>query len=102
MQGRVVLIKSSAELTAIDGAILDTMSYGIDIHILKVNHMVCASDSVMFTNFIHNKETSRRAIFIPDTMENDMKIIENVYFTESRRNMSPCPQGCIKPGSLAV
>ena len=55
MQGRVVLIKSSAELTAIDGAILDTMSYGIDIHILKFNHMVCESDSVMFTNFIHNK-----------------------------------------------
>ena len=91
MDGRIVVITSSEELTAIDGDILDNLSYGIDIHIMKTNHMVCESDNVRFTKYIHDKDTSRRVIFIPDSMKHEFKMIENVYYNESRRSMYPCP-----------
>ena len=89
MEGRLVVIKSSEELTSIDGDILNDLCYGIDIHILSTNHMVCEGDNVMFTNYIHNNDPSVRVIFIPDCMINEFKIIENTYYTESRRGMDP-------------
>ena len=50
---------------------------------------VCESDNVMFTNFIHNNDPSIRVIFIPDSMIHEFRIIENTYYTESRRGMDP-------------
>ena len=89
MDWRKAIIKSSE---AIDGDILNDLSYGIDIHILSTNHMVCEGDNVMFTKYIHNNDPSVRVIFIPDSMKHEFKMIENVYYTESRRGMDPCPR----------
>ena len=91
MEGRIVVITSHDELTAIDGDIIDNLSYGINIYILKTSHMVCESDKVMFTKYIHNNDTSSRVIFINDSMEHEFKMMENDYYTESRRTMYPCP-----------
>ena len=91
MEGHLIVIKSSEELTSIDSDILNALSYGIDIHIFSTNHMVCESDqdNVIFTNYIHNKDPSVRVIFITDCMINEVKIIEDVYYTQSRLTVEP-------------
>ena len=91
MEGRIVLITSHDELVAIDRDIVDNLSYGIDIYILKTTHMLCESDNAMFTKYIHNNDTSRRVIFIHESMEHELKMMENDYYTESRLSMYPCP-----------
>ena len=48
MEGKLIVITSSDQLSSIDGDIIDCLSYGIDIHILKTSHMVCESDNVLF------------------------------------------------------
>ena len=91
MEGRKVVIKSSEELTSIDGDILNALCYGLDVHILSTNHFTCEGDEVIFTNYINNNDTSKRVIFIPDNMKNEFRTVEDTYYTESRRTMEPCP-----------
>ena len=83
MEGRMVMITNSAELTAIDGDILNDLCYGIDIYVLNVNHVVCPSDTGHFDSIIHNEKATSRVIFISANMVKEMKIIEEVYYTES-------------------
>ena len=89
MEGRLIVIRSSEDLTSIDGDILNDLSYGVDIHILSTNHMVCEGDNVIFTNYIHNNDPTVRVIFIPDCMINEVTIMEDTYYTESRLSMDP-------------
>ena len=92
MEGTVCEIKSSADLKSIESAILDNLSYGVAIYILKFSHMVCEnSDIALYNNFINNNEQDRKVMFISEHMENELKIAEGVYFHESRRTMYPCP-----------
>ena len=91
MEGKLIVITSSDQLSAIDGDIIDCLSYAIDIHILKTSHMVCESDNVLFHKYSHNNDTSRRVIFINVNMEQEFKEMEELYYKESRRTMHPCP-----------
>ena len=89
MEGHLVVIKSSKELTSIDGDILNDLCYGLDVHILSTNHFTCEGDQVTFTNYIDNIDTSKRVIFIPDSMIDEFRTVEDVYYTESRRTSDP-------------
>ena len=89
MEGRILVINSSEDLSSIDGEILNALCDGLDIHILSTNHMVCEVNQVMFTNYINNNDTSKRVIFIPDSMIDEFRTIEHVYYTESRETMDP-------------
>ena len=91
MEGRIIVIKSSEELTSLDGDILNMLCYGLDIHILSMNHFTCEGDQVSFTNYINNKDRSKRVMFIPDSMINELRMVEDTYYTESRLSMEPCP-----------
>ena len=102
MEGKLIVITSSDQLSSIDGDIIDCLSYGIDIHILKTSHMVCESDNVLFHKYrkeikevfhkySRNNDTSSRVIFIDVDMEHDIKEMEEFYYKESRRTMHPCP-----------
>ena len=92
MEGVVCVINSSDDLTAIDSQILNNLSSGVAIYILKLSHMVCEnSNSALYKKFINNKEHYRKVIFINEHMEHEFKIVENVYFEESRSTMYPCP-----------
>ena len=72
----------------IDGDILNDLSYGIDIHVLSNNH-VCAGDTGIFDNFIHNENPTIRVLFISANMVNEMKIMEDVYHNESSESLDP-------------
>ena len=90
MEGTMIQINSSADLTAIDNIILDNLYNGVAIYVLKFSHIVCEnSDTVLYNNFINNKEQCRKVLFIGDHMENELKIVENIYFHESRRTTGP-------------
>ena len=90
MEGVVCVINSSADLTAIDSEILDNLSSGVAIYILKFSHMVCEnSDTVLYNNFMNNNEQYRKVIFIGEHMEHELKIVESVYFEESRSTADP-------------
>ena len=89
MEGRIVVIKSSEELTSLDGEILNVLCYGLDVHILSTNHITCEGDQVTFTNYINNIDTSKRVIFITDSMIDEFRTVEDVYYTESRRTSDP-------------
>ena len=87
----MIVITSHDQLSAIDGEIIDCLSYGIDIYILKTSHMVCESDNVLFYKYSRNNDTSSRLIFINANMEHEFKMMEKFYYKESRRTMYPCP-----------
>ena len=89
MEGRMVMITNSAELNAIDRDILNDLCYGIDIYVLNVNHVVCSSDTGHFDSIIHNEKATIRVIFISANMVNEMKIIEEVYYSESGETLDP-------------
>ena len=102
MEGKLIVITSSDQLSAIDGDIIDCLSYAIDIHILKTSHMVCESDNVLFHmyrkeikevfhKYSRNNDTSSRLIFINANMEHEFKMMEKFYYKESRRIIYPCP-----------
>ena len=54
-----------------DDDILNALCYGLDVHILSMNHFTCEGDEVIFNNYINNNDTSKRVIFIPDSMKNE-------------------------------
>ena len=92
MEGRQVVITSSEEVKSIDGEIMNDLYYGINIHILSTNHRACEGDNVLFNNLIHNNDPLVRVIFITDIMIREFRIMEDTYYTESRRGMDPCPR----------
>ena len=91
MEGRIIVIKSHTELSAIDRYIIDDLSYGINIYILKKSHFVCDSDNKLFTKYINNNDTESRVIFITDNMEEELKMMEDDYYHDSRETMYPKP-----------
>ena len=92
MEGSIIIIRSPADITSIDTAILDNLSGGVEIYVLKMSHMQCNSaDNAKFYVFTNNIEHSRKCIFIDEIMIDEMKIVETVYYNESRLSMYPCP-----------
>ena len=88
----MVIIRSSYDITSIDSAILDHLSEGVAIHVLKMSHRQCSSANYdIFYDFTNNNEHTRKCIFVDDKMVGEMKIVESVYFSESRLTMFPCP-----------
>ena len=92
MEGSKIIIRSNDDITSIDTAILDNLSEGVAIYVMKISHMVCENaDNAVFHVFTHNLEHFRKCIFVEDIMVNELKIVENVYYNESRRTYYPCP-----------
>ena len=89
MDGRKVVITSSDEVKYIDDEIMNDLCYGLDIHILSTNHRACEGNNVLFNNLIHNNDPLVRVIFITDIMKREFRIMEDTYYTESRRGRDP-------------
>ena len=88
----MIIIRSSDDITSIDTAILDNLSGGVSIYVLKMSHMQCSSaNNAIFYDFTNNNEHTRKCIFVDEKMVGEMKIVESVYFNESRLTMFPCP-----------
>ena len=90
MNGSSVIITSSYDITSIDSAILDQLSEGVAIYVLKMSHRQCSSaNDDIFYDFTNNNEHRRKCIFVDDKMVGEMKIVERVYFSESRSTIDP-------------
>ena len=88
----MIIIRSSDDITSIDTAILNKLSEGVSIYVLKMSHRQCSSaNNAIFYDFTNNNEHTRKCIFVDDKMVGEMKIVESVYFHESRLTMFPCP-----------
>ena len=92
MEGRVCVVRSHSELSAIDKELLNDMCHGVEIYILKDTHITkCGGDRSRFNTLIRNNDRSLRIIFIPVDMVEQFKIVESTYYEESRRNFYPVP-----------
>ena len=55
MEGRVCVVRSHSELSAIDKELLNDMCHGVEIYILKDTHITkCGGDRARFNTLIHN------------------------------------------------
>ena len=90
MEGRVCIVRSYGDLSDIDKDLLNNLCHGLDIHILKVNH-ITECDGDYFNTLILNNDRQIRMIFIPVDMIEQFKIVERTYYEESRRNLYPVP-----------
>ena len=92
MEGRVCVVRSHGELSAIDKELLNDLCHGLDIYILKDTHITkCDGDRAKFNTLIRNNDRSMRIIFIPVDMVEQFKIVESTYYEESRRTLYPVP-----------
>ena len=92
MEGRVCIVRSHGDLSAIDKELLNDLGHGLDIHILKVTHITeCDGDRAKFDTLIHNNDRQIRIIFIPVDMVEQFKITESTFYEESRLTLYPCP-----------
>ena len=92
MEGRVCVVRSHSELSAIDKELLNHLCRGADIYILKDTHITnCGGDRARFNTLIRNNDRWLRIIFITVDMIEQLKIVESTYYEESRRNYYPVP-----------
>ena len=92
MEGRVCIVRSPGDLSAIDKDLLNDLCHGLDIHILNVTHITeCDVDRDRFETLINNNDRQIRIIFIPLNMVEQFKITESTFYEESRRTFDPCP-----------
>ena len=93
MDGRQVVITKSEQIDKIDDVIMNDLYHGLDIYILNAKHIsTCEGNNALFSKLSHNNDSLVRLIFITDILKQEFKIMEDTYYTESRRGRDPCPR----------
>ena len=93
MDGRQIIITKSEEIDKIDNVIMDDLYHGLDIYIINAKHIsTCEGNNALFSKLSHNNDSLVRLIFITDILKQEFKIMEDTYYTESRRGRDPCPR----------
>ena len=93
IDGRKVVITRSEQINNIDDVIMNNLYYGLDIYILSTNHIrACEGNNALFNKLSHDNDPLVRVIFISDILKQEFKIMEDTYYTESRRGRNPCPR----------
>ena len=64
MEGRVCVVRSHSELSAIDKELLNDMCHGVEIYILKDTHITkCGGDRARFNTLIRNNDRFANYIY---------------------------------------
>ena len=93
MDGRKILITKSEDIDIIDNSIMDDLYNGLDIYIINAKHIsTCEGNNALFSKLSHNNDSLVRLIFITDILKQEFKIMEDTYYTESRRGRDQCPR----------
>ena len=93
MDGRQIVITKSEEIDKIDNVIMNDLYHGLDIYILNAKHVsTCEGNNALFSKLSHNNDSLVRLIFITDILKQEFMIMEDTYYTESRRGRDPCPR----------
>ena len=93
LSGQQIVISKSKEISKIDFHIMDDLSRGKHIYILKSSHINTCEDNEngLFHRLSNNNDDLFRLIFIKEKLKISFKLMEYTYFSSVENTENPFP-----------